>query len=1742
MKKIVSFLLVLCTLLSLFPVAVTAAEETLPKDESGLAAGTVSQGESKPALTDYDRLYVGADGSATANGGTLVGLFTAFGEDTASIDLDAGLWKNKLSGADATLRENTIKWQAGENGGILYRSSYAEWAADGFNTGLSLPESLFTGSDFAVEALASYLGVTDENGNIYTTREGESNHYKSAHKGDASYVRLELMAAAGFCAYGSSNSASLGLRWFLTMQSFKEHTFGSVGNGTKQEMVGNDAAYRSAMVGGQPIPLVSSYSKNTRTDGSVSYVISYSSGDVLTAELTAEKHAAYRAVESTKEKATLYSLFNAVPTAAYAVRVYTAPLTDAEKAHNAFVDLMAYRGVSLDGYLSLDSTKRAGVESMFSKYGFDATKEEISGLMSEVIKLFSQEVEAGDLLYVTEGLTGIFSSFEGYSTALIAGATASQWVNGLNVTQTATLKGEGWHAEETSGFTIYRTYEEYQQNKTFGVYLPAELLPEKDFTLEFVSAPMGLSTIDEDGNRVRYIDTITSTGTWNEYGIGVGPFRAYQAACYREPGKDAQLERRWVYNATGGISQNVPSGEKWKNIARDTVWAGLDLHEVVTTTLSMRCADNVPSYSFFHNGEAVFSLDIESEKYKTNAESGNMFQLMVGVAGTIYSVRVYDRVLTSAERQRNHVADLHYFYGIDVSALFDLVAGIGNVDDLFDAFADMGFDLTKEQAQAEFNTRLAALWVRYGGMGAKLEQNGDSIRYYFNLAPGVTALMSSGVAFEIGAVVSIGKNTLPALEGMDYDYKIVAYDTDGGKSNGFFVDDDTFAVTVKYANTEKRAALTEIGVRGYVKVFYEDGTEGSFYAESSSDTCDNSNLFTVYHRIQSVAGVTANGGLVNRMSVVLGMCYERLSVFLDAGAADGGNGTESAPFNSFGAAWADCKSKLATLAAPTKLLLRVKDGEYGVYDTATLSGEDMLYPYSEFDILAEGGNAVFTTTVDIDGADFTKYADNIWVYQFKKDETGNYPAFRYLYVDGRMSDIAYSSGQNAVDDDIYLAAFERYYDAPWGYAEALYKAGKLNGDVTNPYPDSRPDLQEAFDTYVIQFRALGEEKGYYSVKKLTFDTVSSYPDDPIYNDAFEHYKLTDLALDDMREQYKNGTAVSSLKPKASNDAAYKEIFNAIRTQMIDDGKEGSFSYYAANVSSKHVIDIGKYYVSMDMIGDESRFAEVIAEHKARAEAEYNAVKEKYDAADAAGKEALAEALAEAELRVAADTWFRYNVEDVQMEMHLNGQWWHNIVGITGIDYDDVAMDADGNAHVAIYLDLYEYSFYQVHKTYSMVNRYICIKNSPSYLDEEFESYYDEENGRIYYYSEDGMKDKKVAYPTNDYMFVLTDVRDLTFEGITFTGVDDYYMTHNPTSFGLGFCRAEGDAQARMTPDRSAVLLNYGKNVTFYGCDFVELGCKGIQADYWIDGLRIESCEFARLGANAIYVGAGRRDRYWQDGYFGFQNVIISDNYIHNVALEYHATTAVWMTLAKDVKITNNTIHDCSYSGIGVGYTFGIPSTNPGENGFYHMYNVEIAYNYITNFMTEVGDGAAIYVTGGTAPKENTDYFNFMHHNFVVMSNITGDGQGHMVVGLYFDGSTSNWRCYENVVVGQSYGAVWDENEGFDKEDPDTAEYLTELRARRTGTTLIYLQHITSQITHNIRCDDNWIINVRAGDPEAQLKEAYKTYVVADRNLVEQNTHYVKDPGMMPPAAEDIIYSTGSTKYPGDPYWLYDNNY
>ena len=160
-KRILSLLLVIGTLLTLFPVMGVAADEVLPKDET---PGATSQSASDGfALSDYEKLYVGANGEKTALGGELVALYSTFGDSAATVDLTAGKWADKMGGADATLRGREI-WQKLTRG-IGYDFPQSELTTHSGNYGIDLPEALLT-PDLYVETLGKVNSFTNPDGTL----------------------------------------------------------------------------------------------------------------------------------------------------------------------------------------------------------------------------------------------------------------------------------------------------------------------------------------------------------------------------------------------------------------------------------------------------------------------------------------------------------------------------------------------------------------------------------------------------------------------------------------------------------------------------------------------------------------------------------------------------------------------------------------------------------------------------------------------------------------------------------------------------------------------------------------------------------------------------------------------------------------------------------------------------------------------------------------------------------------------------------------------------------------------------------------------------------------------------------------------------------------------------------------------------------------------------------------------------------------------------------------------------------------------------------------------------------------------------------------------------------------------------------------------------------------------------------------------------------------------------------------
>ncbi len=146
-----------------------------------------------------------------------------------------------------------------------------------------------------------------------------------------------------------------------------------------------------------------------------------------------------------------------------------------------------------------------------------------------------------------------------------------------------------------------------------------------------------------------------------------------------------------------------------------------------------------------------------------------------------------------------------------------------------------------------------------------------------------------------------------------------------------------------------------------------------------------------------------------------------LVLYVSAGAAADGNGTEDAPFRTIHDAYLAARAAQADGRAE-HVTVSVGEGEYFFSEELILDGAENI------SFVGSGENVIVTGEKPLSGADFTSLGDGVYTYTFPdsaKDAEGNYPAFRELALDGeRLSAPRSATGITKVDS----ALFAKNYD------------------------------------------------------------------------------------------------------------------------------------------------------------------------------------------------------------------------------------------------------------------------------------------------------------------------------------------------------------------------------------------------------------------------------------------------------------------------------------------------------------------------------------------------------------------------------------------------------------------------------------------------------------------------------------------------------------------------------------------
>lgn len=378
-----------------------------------------------------------------------------------------------------------------------------------------------------------------------------------------------------------------------------------------------------------------------------------------------------------------------------------------------------------------------------------------------------------------------------------------------------------------------------------------------------------------------------------------------------------------------------------------------------------------------------------------------------------------------------------------------------------------------------------------------------------------------------------------------------------------------------------------------------------------------------------------------------------------------------------------------------------------------------------------------------------------------------------------------------------------------------------------------------------------------------------------------------------------------------------------------------------------------------------------------------------------------------------------------------------------------------------------------------------FENHISLLDEPGEFYYDDKNGIVYLipYKDTDMETATVSYPAADKLLYLKNSRNVTVEGITFTGITSTFVNDNGCNGGLGgtYLGVTDETGEQGHIPAAGIYGNDTENIRIIGCVFDNLGGHGIYLDYGNRNLTVKGSSFTDLSMSAIIVG--RQVPMWT-AEKSLINITVDNNYIYNIGTDYKNSPAIEITRVKNAVVTNNTVIHTPYSAVMIGWFM-----SPAER--INSKNVEVAYNRLEDNMYAINDGAPLYFAGANAEIENTELFNYCHHNYLRATGYNGTYNG-----IYLDANSSNWLVYENVVEGfvTSMGPIF--NQG---------------------------QYIRDQITYNNTVRDNYTTLEKVLVWE--YERSYDT-TVAYRNIVLENNRCFDSHSDLPDEAIKIISESG----------------
>jgi hypothetical protein len=325
-----------------------------------------------------------------------------------------------------------------------------------------------------------------------------------------------------------------------------------------------------------------------------------------------------------------------------------------------------------------------------------------------------------------------------------------------------------------------------------------------------------------------------------------------------------------------------------------------------------------------------------------------------------------------------------------------------------------------------------------------------------------------------------------------------------------------------------------------------------------------------------------------------------------------------------------------------------------------------------------------------------------------------------------------------------------------------------------------------------------------------------------------------------------------------------------------------------------------------------------------------------------------------------------------------------------------------------------------------------VENALEFLDEAGEWYLNKRKRTLYYKPGQGvnLKNAKVVLSNIDKIIDVDGASNLSIQGLAFK-----YGNWKQASSPQGYVSIQSGAYL-VDPDYKSIedafegLIDIPGNIHFKNSrnivikdnSFQNLGATALNFDTNNQNINVFGNTFNGISGGAITMG-NLQDHHIVLSKMS-REIIVENNSISDVGLEYFDTCAIKCSFVKDAAIVNNTIDGASAGGVSLGWGWGRYDVDHyafWRDGSDKAYNhpttaggVIVAHNSIHNVTKKLGDAGAIYNLG--ASPGTKWYANYIEG--VLSPNAPGGA--HYSHGIYPDNGSRGIEIRDNVVIGSSH--------------------------------------------------------------------------------------------------------------------------